>query len=349
MSERKKVISIVTPCFNEEANVTPCYLAIKQLFAGPLAQYDYEHVFCDNASTDNTVLLLRGLAAQDPHVKVIINARNFGALRSDYNGVLATTGDAVLVCLSADLQDPPEVIPELVKHWEAGNEIVYGIRAQRQEGFLMRTARRIFYRLVRRMADIDVPVDAGEFQLIDRKVVDTLRQFEDYYPYIRGMIASCGFKRVGVSYTWKARERGISKARFYHLIDQALNAIISLSNVPMRLCMFFGFGIAGLSILYGVYALIANLIYYRQLAEPGIPTLIIAVFFFSGLQMFFFGILGEYISAIHFQVRKRPLVIERERINFDKPVASAGAPSPTPAAFDEEPAPENDLAECLQG
>ncbi|MBI3821490.1 MAG: glycosyltransferase family 2 protein [Planctomycetes bacterium] len=326
----KKVISIVTPCFNEEVNVTQCYLAIKQLFEGPLSDYDYEHVFCDNDSSDNTVHLLKGLAAQDPRVKIIVNARNFGALRSNYNGVMATTGDAVLVFLPADLQDPPEVIPELVKHWEAGNEVVYGIRAERQEGLLMRTARRVFYRLVRRMADIDVPVDAGEFQLIDRKVVTTLRQFEDYYPYIRGMIASCGFKRVGVPYTWKARERGYSKARFYSLIDQALNAIISLSNVPMRLCMFAGCGIAALSILYGMYALIMNLVYYRQLAEPGIPTLIVAVFFFSGLQMFFFGILGEYISAIHFQVRKRPLVIERERINFDKPAAEE-APMPARA------------------
>jgi glycosyltransferase involved in cell wall biosynthesis len=323
MSEPKKVISIVTPCFNEETNVTPCYLAIRQLFEGPLAKYDYEHVFCDNASSDNTVLLLKGLAAQDPHVKIIVNARNFGALRSNYNGVLATAGDAVLVFLPADLQDPPDVIPDLVKHWEAGNEIVFGIRAQREEGLLIRTARRIFYRLVRRMADIDVPVDAGEFQLIDRKVVDTLREFEDYYPYIRGMIASCGFRRVGVPYTWKARERGSSKARYYHLIDQALNAIISLSNVPMRLCMFFGFGVAILSILFGVFGLVMNLIFYQQIAPVGIPTLIVAVFFFSGLQLFFFGVLGEYISAIHFQVRKRPLVIERERINF-------GAPGPSP-------------------
>src|SRR6202158_4433286 len=130
----KKVISIVTPCFNEESNVAPCYLAIKQLFAGPLARYDYEHVFCDNASTDDTVLLLKGLAAQDRHVKIIANARNFGALRSNYNGVLATSGDAVLVFLPADLQDPPEVIPTLVAKWEEGYEIVYGIRAQREEG-----------------------------------------------------------------------------------------------------------------------------------------------------------------------------------------------------------------------
>ncbi|MBM3994560.1 MAG: glycosyltransferase family 2 protein [Planctomycetes bacterium] len=317
MSARKK-ISIVTPCFNEELNVTACYLAVKALFEGPLAKYDYEHVFCDNDSSDNTVLLLKGLAAQDPRVKIIVNARNFGALRSNYNGVLATSGDAVLVFLPADLQDPPEVIPELVKHWEEGNEIVYGIRAEREEGILMRTARSIFYRLVRGMADIDVPVDAGEFQLIDRKVVETLRQYEDYYPYIRGMIASCGFKRVGVPYTWKARERGYSKAQLYSLIDQALNAIISLSNVPMRLCMFFGFGVAALSILFGVFGFVMNMLYYQQLAAPGVPTLIVAVFFFSGLQLFFFGVLGEYISAIHFQVRKRPLVVERERINFDK-------------------------------
>ncbi len=330
MSERKKIISIVTPCYNEETNVAPCYLAVKQLFEGPLAKYDYEHIFCDNASTDNTALILKGLAAQDPRVKIIVNARNFGALRSNYNGILATTGDAVVVFLPADLQDPPEVIPELVAKWEQGHEIVYGIRAQREEGFLLRSARRIFYRLVRRMADIDVPVDAGEFQLIDRKVVSTLREFEDYYPYIRGMIASCGFRRAGVPYTWKARERGYSKARFYHLIDQALNAIISLSNVPMRLCMFFGMGIASLSIVYGLYGLVMNLIYFRQLAEPGIPTLVVAVFFFSGLQLFFFGVLGEYISAIHFQVRKRPLVIARERINFEQPAAGSGQQAANP-------------------
>ena len=154
----------------------------------------------------------------------------------------------------------------------------------------------IFYRLSAPdfLAHIDVPVDAGEFQLIDRQVVNTLRGFEDYYPYIRGMIASCGFRRIGVPYVWKARQRGYSKARFYHLVDQALNAIISLSNVPMRLCMFFGVGVAALSMLYGVFGFIMNLIYYRQLAEPGrMPTLIIAVFFFSGLQLFFFGVLGE--------------------------------------------------------
>lgn len=329
----KKKISIVTPCFNEELNVTACYLAVKALFEGPLAKYDYEHVFCDNDSSDNTVLLLRGLAAQDPRVKVIVNARNFGALRSNYNGVLATTGDAVLVFLPADMQDPPEVIPELVKHWEEGNEIVYGIRAEREEGILMRTARSIFYRLVRGMADIDVPVDAGEFQLIDRKVVETLRQYEDYYPYIRGMIASCGFKRVGVPYTWKARERGYSKARLYSLIDQALNAIISLSNVPMRLCMFFGFGVAGLSILWGMIGLGWHLFHGRT-AEAGIPTLISAVFFFSGLQLFFFGVLGEYISAIHFQVRKRPLVVERERINFDQPAEAVPEAEPSEPGVD---------------
>ena len=248
-------------------------------------------------------------------------SRNFGPFRSLFNGLLSTRGDAVVVFLPADLQDPPEVIVDFMEKRRQGYEVVFGIRKVREESLLMRTIRRVYYRTVSRLANIEIPVDVGEFQLVDRKVIDVLRQCDDYYPYIRGMIASCGFRSTGVEYTWKARKRGLSRNRFYDLIDQGLNGLVSFTNVPLRLCMFFGFSVAILSFIYALFSVVLNLVYYRQLAKPGIPTLIVAVFFFSGLQLFFFGFLGEYIGAIHSQVRKRPLVVERERINFDPPAA----------------------------
>lgn len=317
MSDRPKLISVVTPCYNEEANVRTCRDAVRQVFQCELPGYDYEHIFCDNDSRDGTPRILAELAAEDRHVKVILNSRNFGPFRSMFNGILSTSGDAVLCFLPADLQDPPELIPKMVRHWEDGHEVVYGIRGQRKEGFLLRNIRRAYYRLVSRLADIEIPLNVGEFQLVDRCVVSALRDFDDYYPYVRGMIASCGFRSTSVEYTWNRRERGMSKNRLYHLIDQGLNGLVSFTNVPLRLCMFLGLLIACLTFFYGGAALLLNLIYYRELAPPGIPTLIVAVFFFSGIQLFFFGILGEYIGAIHSQVRKRPLVIERRRLNFE--------------------------------
>ncbi|MBU0640349.1 MAG: glycosyltransferase family 2 protein [Planctomycetes bacterium] len=313
---RKKLISVVTPCYNEEMNAEECYRAVREIFARDLPQYDYEHIFCDNASTDDTANVLRRLAGDDPCVKVILNARNFGPLRSNYNGVMHTSGDAVVVFLPADLQDPPEVIVQLVRHWEEGYEIVYGIRAKREEGIIMRNVRKLYYRMVTYAADIHIPPDVGEFQLVDRVVVEALRQHDDYYPYLRGMIAGCGFRSIGVPYTWKARQRGISKGRLYLLIDQGLNGLISFTNIPMRLCMLAGLLLSVLSIGYALVSLVLALVFWR-LAQPGIPTLIIAIFFFSGVQLFFLGVIGEYISAIHSQVRKRPLVVEREQINFE--------------------------------
>ena len=313
----KKRISIVTPVFNEEDTIADCRAAVRELFAERLAGYEHEHVFCDNASTDQTVSLLRKLAEDDPQVRVILNARNFGAFRSIFNALLATRGDAVVPLLAADLQDPAEVIAEFVKKWEEGHEVVYGIRSNREEGLLLRSARKLYYRLVNRWADLYIPPDVGEFQLIDRVVVEALRQCDDYYPYLRGLIASCGFRAVGVPFTWRARKKGRSKNRLYHLVDQGLNGLISFTNIPMRLCMLFGITIAVVSLLVALVTFVVNLIYYQTLAPPGIPTLVVAIFFFAGLQLFFFGVLGEYISAIHFQVRKRPLVVERERINFE--------------------------------
>ena len=343
MNMTRKKISVVTPCYNEQDNVRECLETVRRIFAEQLPEYDLEHVFCDNASTDRTPEILRELAAADANVKVIFNARNFGLFCSSFNGLLSTTGDAVIVMLPADMQDPPELIPQFVRQWKKGYEVVYGIRKQREEGFAMRNVRKLYYRTVSRFANIVIPPYVGEFQLIDRVVVDALRKFDDYYPYIRGMIASCGFRTFGIHYVWKARKRGVSKLRLFHLIDQGLNGLISFTRVPMRLCMFLGFTIAVLSILFAAFNVVWQLAEKGAIAPPGVPTLIVSLFFFSGVQFFFLGVLGEYIGAIHAQVRKRPLVIERERLNFER----ASALPPHPALSPEAGARETTVATPL--
>jgi polyisoprenyl-phosphate glycosyltransferase len=313
----RPVISVITPCFNEEPNLEDCHRALKEVFARDLPDCELEHIFCDNASTDDSVAVLRRLAAGDESVRVVVNARNYGPFRSTFNGLRHAKGDAVVVLFAADLQDPPEVIVDFVREWRAGAEVVYGVRTQREESFLMRAIRKTYYRMVSRLAGIEIPLDVAEFQLIDRKVHAALLEHEDYYPYIRGMIANCGFRTAAVPYVWRARRKGFSKNRLYHLVDQGLNGLISFTNLPMRIAMFAGSVIAVLSFIYAAFTMILHVATHGTLTVPGIPTLIVALFFFGGVQLMFLGIIGEYVSAIHFQVRKRPLVVERERINLE--------------------------------
>ncbi len=322
-----KTISICSPCYNEEDNVRECHEAVKALFDGPLKGYGREHVFIDNASTDRTVEILREIAADDPDVKVVVNARNFGVFRSTFNGLKYTTGDAVVVLLPVDLQDPPELIPEFVKLWEQGYEIVAGARSTREESFTMRNARRLFYRIVNTLSDFEISPDVGEFQLLDRKVMDALLAHHDQYPYIRGIIASLGFRRIIVPYTWKARKRGISKHNLPMLIDTALNGIFSFSRAPMRLATLAGFLISLASIGFAIFQLIWYFV-GPETASRGVTTIIIALFLLSGVQMMFLGMLGEYVTAIHNQVRGGPLVVEREKINIASEEDEAPAPSP---------------------
>lgn len=316
-----KTISIISPCFNEVDNVRACRDSVQALFApgGPLDNYKCEHIFADNDSSDGTVEILREMASDDPYMKVILNARNYGPFRSNFNALRSATGDAILVFLPADLQDPPEMIAEFVKLWESGVEVVAGARANREESLILRMCRGIFYRLVRNLSDIDMPLDVGEFQLIDRKVWQAVVQHDDHYPYIRGIIASVGFRRVIVPYTWAARKSGISKNNLPRLIDQALNGIFSFTSVPMRLCTFAGMGMALFCFLYAFVA-VGLWLFSSDLAPRGTTTMIVSLFFLSGVQMSFIGILGEYVTSIHAQVRKRPLVVERERINMDEPI-----------------------------
>jgi len=316
-----KRISIVSPCFNEEDNVETCYQTVKAIFANELPGYAYEHIFVDNASTDRTVEILKRLAASDPNLRIVVNARNFGVFRSTFNGLRYATGDAILVMLPVDLQDPPELIPEFVALWEQGYEVVAGARANREESFLLRNARHLFYRIVNRLSDFEVPPDVGELQLIDRKVLQAVLAHNDHYPYIRGIIAAVGFKRIIVPYVWKARKRGVSKHNLFMMIDQALNAIFAFTRAPMRFCTFAGFGIAAFSFLFSVFSVIAWAV-APDLAPRGTTTIIVALFFLSGVQLVFIGLLGEYVTAIQAQVRGGPMVIERERVNIpEEPVA----------------------------
>lgn len=328
----RRLISVVSPCFNEEDNVEACYEQLRALFeTDPVLQnYDYEHIFADNSSTDHTVSKLRAIAARDPRVRIIVNARNYGPFRSTFNALRRTRGAAIVPMFPVDMQDPPELIPQFVKKWQEGYLRVYGVRTQRQEGAVMRLLRRVYYRMVNRFSNIEIPENVAEFQLIDRQVLDALLRFRDYYPYIRGMLANVGFAQesISIEYTWRERRSGLSKNRFYSLVDQALNGIISFTNLPMRLAIFIGFAMAALSMAYGVVQLIANLV-NPNAAPPGIATLIVALFFLSGIQLALLGVLGEYISAIHFQVRHGDVVVERELINLaiDAPPEGRGQDS----------------------
>lgn len=327
-----KTISIVTPCYNEELNVRECYEEVRRIFEAALPGYQREHIFCDNASTDGTLAILRELAAKDRSIKVIVNARNFGPMKNTYNGVMAATGDATLLFLPADLQDPPELIPDFVRKWEEGYEIVYGVRAVREEGWLMRNLRGIYYRVLIRFSEVKLPPGVGDFQLVDKRVVAAMREVRDAYPFLRMMAFECGGSAFAIPYTWRARQRGLSKNRLAALIDQGLNGFISFATAPLRLGLFAGLAISVVSMLYAVVTLLIEIFHSGRLAQPGIQTLIVAMFFFGGVQLLFMGVIGEYVLAIYGQVRSKPVVFERERINFAKPADADAAKPPPPAA-----------------
>jgi polyisoprenyl-phosphate glycosyltransferase len=316
-SAARKLLSVVTPCFNEEASIVHCYETVRDIVEKELSGYDYEHIIADNASTDGTLALLRGIAGRDKRVKIIANARNFGPMRSHFNALLAASGDVVVVFVPADLQDPPELIPQFVRLWEQGHQVVYGIRAEREEGVLMRWTRSLYYGLVTRSSNFHIPPNVGDFQVIDKAVLRALRQFGDQYPYIRGMIFYCGFPSIGVPYTWRRRERGKSNNPIPKLIDQGLNGWLTFSNLPLRLAMVAGIAIASLGALYGLVVLARYIFSSHRLAEPGITALMLALIIFSGFQLFFLGLLGEYVGSINTHTRRHPRVVERERINFE--------------------------------
>ena len=309
-----KTISVITPCYNEEVNVEICAAELKRVME-QLPGYDYEHIFADNASTDSTLIKLREMAAKDKHVKVISNSRNVGPFRNMWNGMKSATGDVVIPQLAADLQDPPSVIPEFVKNWEAGFLVTYGVRAKREEALIVRMARGIYYRIIKKFAAAVIPLNSGEFLLADKKVIDSILAVDDQYPYIRGLIAQTGVKSTSVSYTWVKRERGKSKNNFIALIDQAINGFVSTSRVPARLALLGGFILSFLGVAYALFTIIMVLTSSGS-APVGIPTIIVGIFLMGGVQLLFLGLIGEYILSIHGQVRRTPPMFEIERINF---------------------------------
>jgi glycosyltransferase involved in cell wall biosynthesis len=308
-----KLISVVTPCYNEEANVRELYQLIKAVFDG-LPRYRYEQIFIDNASRDGTAAVLRELAAADVNVKVILNARNFGHIRSPYYALLQAQGDAV-VGMASDLQDPPELIPAFLERWEQGAQAVMGVKEQSDETLVMYSVRGAYYRLLERIADIQIVRQATGFGLYDRIVIDQLRRLDDPYPYFRGLVAELGYRTATVPYRQPKRRRGITSNNFYSLYDLAMLGIVNHSKVPLRLATIFGFGMALLSFLIAVGYLVAKLVFWNEFSL-GLAPILIGFFFLSSVQLAFVGIVGEYIGSIYTQVKKLPLVVERERINW---------------------------------
>ena len=311
----KKFISIVTACYNEEENVRELIDRVCTVMSN-LPQYDYEHIFIDNASHDKTVEILKELAAGDKRIKIIVNTRNFGHIRSPFHGLLQGKGDAVL-SIVADLQDPPELIPEFLAKWEEGYKIVLGIKASSEESPLFFAVRKLYYHIVTKLSEIELVKNCTGFGVYDRQVMDELRRIDDPYPYFRGLICDIGFERAEIKYNQPVRKRGFTKNNFYTLFDMALLGITNHSKVPLRLATMTGFCLGALSLIVAFGYLVWKLIFWQSF-QMGMAPLIISMFFFSAVQLFFIGIVGEYIDSIHTQVLKRPLVVEKERINFDE-------------------------------
>ncbi|HWE53405.1 MAG TPA: glycosyltransferase family 2 protein [Bryobacteraceae bacterium] len=315
-----KMVSVVTPCFNEEANVIELSNRVRAVFE-KLPQYRYEHIFIDNASRDNTLAILKHIAGTDPCVKVIANSRNFGHLRSPMHGMFQAGGDAVILLFS-DLQDPPEMLTEMIARWEDGTPVVLAIKETSDENGLMFWLRTKYYRLVNRLADLETYENFTGFGLYDRRVIEIVRSFNDPYPYFRGMIAEIGLPHVKIVYRQGRRMRGITKNNFYTLWDLAMLGITNFSKVPLRLLTFFGFGAAVLSVLFSLGYLVYKLLFWNRFSV-GIAPLVIGIFFIGSVQLICIGIVGEYIGAIHTQIMRRPLVVEKERINFSSETPEA--------------------------
>ena len=310
----KKLITIITPCNNEVLNLREIHRRVMAM-AVEIPAYRFEHLFIDNASKDGTVELLREMANEDSSVKVILNARNVGADRSGMHAFLQAKGDAI-GSVSADLQDPPELFAEMIREWEKGFPIVAAIKNSSDENGLMYRVRTAYYRLVARLTNVQIMEHFTGFGLYDRSVVEQIRaNFRDPYPYFRGIIAELGLPVAKVFYNQKRRERGVTKNNFYALYDLAMLGITNLSKVPLRLVIFCGFLSALVSFVVGIFYLIYKLMFWQSFTL-GLAPIVLGLFFLGSVQLIALGIIGEYVGSIHTIVLKRPLVTERERINF---------------------------------
>ena len=314
----KKIISIIAPCYNESDNIQPFYQRLVKIFKEELSNYDYEIIVVDDNSTDSSSKILKKISDNDDSFKLIFNARNYGVHVSTFNAIKYVNGDALIPMLPVDMQDTPEIIIDFVKKWEEGFDIVYGIKKDREENFFLKCSRNIYYNLVTKISNVNIPPYVGEFQLLDKKIYQELLNFDDYYPYTRGIIATLSSNSFGIEYTWKKRLKGKSKTSILKLFDMAINGIISFSNLPIRVFTVFGVTLSLISLLFIIIQMLSHILIEGRMSTPGISTLIVAIFFFSGIQLLFMGIIGEYISAIHSQVRKsKNNVVEKEKINLN--------------------------------
>jgi dolichol-phosphate mannosyltransferase len=306
-------ISIVTPCFNEVENVNEFYDRVVSAIS-PLQNYSFEIIFIDNASTDNTVALLKEIASRDSRVKIIVNIRNFGHLRSPYWGVMQSSGDAT-ICLASDLQDPPEMIPSFISEWEKGWKVVMAVKPESKANPFVHFLRKLYYRFLDGISEVPLVKDATGFGLYDRAVLNCVRDIHDPYPYFRGLICELGFPIKTIAFNQPRRSRGISKNNFYTLFDLAMLGIVSHSIVPIRLATMMGFFVGTLSLIVGIYYGVMKIIFWDTF-PIGIAPLVIGFFFMTSTLLLFLGLMGEYIASIHTYVKNRPIVVEKERINF---------------------------------
>jgi glycosyltransferase involved in cell wall biosynthesis len=313
--DMKKLISVVTACYNEEENVELLYSEVKKVFE-KMTDYEYEHIFIDNASKDRTVPLLKEIARNDKNVKIIVNARNFGHIRSPFYGLLQARGDAV-ISLVADFQDPPSMIPDFIKKWEEGYKIVVGVKNKSEENPLLFAVRKFYYKVLQDLSEVNQIKNFTGFGLYDQRIIEILRTIDDPYPYMRGLISAIGYDVCQIEYTQPVRKRGKTKNNFYSLYDMAMLGITNNSKVPLRLAALTGFGLAVISLFIAFVYTIYKLVNWDSFSV-GIAPLVIGLFFFSSVQLFFIGVIGEYVGSIQTQVMKRPLVIERERVNFNE-------------------------------
>lgn len=313
-----KKISIVTPCYNEEENVENLYNKIKEIFDTQLNGYDFEHIFIDNCSQDKTIEVLSKMAQNDKRVKVIVNSRNYGTIRSPYHAFLQANGDAIIT-LSADFQDPPELIIDFVKKWEEGYKIVAGVKTRSKENPFIFFLRKLYYKFLKSISEVDLLENFMGVGLYDKKIIEILKEMKDPYPYFRGLICEIGFKKAIVEYIQLKRKKGKSKINIYTLYDTAMLGITSNSKIPLRLATMLGFFLGTFSLIIAFLYFIYKLIFWKSFSL-GLAPLVIGLFFFSSVQLFFIGIIGEYLAIIYTKVINRPLVIEDKRINFDEKV-----------------------------
>jgi len=311
----RPLISIVIPVFNEEMNVEPCYQAVVAALSPLDDRYAFEFVFTDNHSTDSTWARLKLLGAAHPNVRAIRFSKNFGYQRSILTGYLAARGAAVIQ-LDCDLQDPPGLIPRFLELWEAGNKVVYGVRASRKEAWHITFARKVFYRLINALSDEQIPLDAGDFRLVDRCLVEELRTQRDANPYLRGTIATMGFAQAEVLYDRQRRERGESKFSIGALMSLAVDGVLNHSVVPLRVASFIGI-FASLGTLIAILVYVIGKCFFGQEWPAGFATTTILILASICLNALFLGIIGEYLGRIYRQVKFNATVIREDTINMD--------------------------------